>query len=33
MLFMVAVGQLVPHVPSEVDYESLFSQAGFLSDP
>lgn len=32
-LYAVGVGQLAPHVTSEVDCESLFSQVGFLSDP
>ena len=29
----VAIGQLCPHVTTEVDCESLFSQSGFLSHP
>ena len=32
-LFKVGVGQLGPHITTEVDCESLFSQAGHLSDP
>ena len=30
---MIVVGQLAPHITTEVDCESLFSQAGHLSDP
>ena len=29
----VGIGQLAPHVTTEVDCESLFSQSGFLSHP
>ena len=32
-LFQVGVGQLSPHITTEVDCECLFSQAGHLSDP
>jgi hypothetical protein len=32
-LYKVVVGQLAPHISTEVDCESLFSQAGHLSDP
>jgi hypothetical protein len=31
-IFHVGVGQICPHVTTEVDCESLFSQAGFLAD-
>ena len=30
---MVCVGQICPHISTEVDCESLFSEAGFLADP
>ena len=30
---MVCVGQIRPHISTEVDCESLFSEAGFLADP
>ena len=29
----VIVGQVAPHISTEVDVESLFSQSGFLADP
>ena len=32
-LYKVIVGQISPHVSTEVDVESLFSQSGFLADP
>ena len=32
-LYLVGVGQLCPHISTEVDCESLFSEAGFLSSP
>ena len=31
-VYHVGVGQLCPHISTEVDCESLFSQAGFLAD-
>ena len=31
-IYHVGVGQLCPHISTEVDCESLFSQAGFLAD-
>ena len=31
-IYNVGIGQLCPHVSTEVDCESLFSQAGFLAD-
>jgi hypothetical protein len=30
---MVCVGQICPHISTEVDCELLFSEAGFLADP
>ena len=32
-IYTVCVGQICPHISTEVDCESLFSQAGFLADP
>ena len=32
-IYHVGVGQLCPHISTEVDCESLFSQAGYLADP
>ena len=32
-LYHVGIGQLCPHISTEVDCESLFSQAGFMSHP
>ena len=32
-LHKVVVGQFAPHVSTEVDCESLFSQAGHLANP
>ena len=32
-LHKVIVGQISPHISTEVDVESLFSQSGFLADP
>ena len=32
-LYNVGVGQLWPHIKTEMYCESLFSQAGFLSEP
>ena len=32
-LYHVGVGQFCPHTTTDVDCESLFSQAGFLSEP
>ena len=32
-IYMVCVGQICPHISTEIDCESLFSEAGFLADP
>lgn len=32
-VYNVGIGQIAPHITTEVDCESLFSQAGFLADP
>ena len=31
--YHVGVGQFFPHFTTWVDYDSLFSQAGFISEP